>query len=174
MEVGDSCLNGDQGEMVLRAGQDGRMDDWQRRIFYCKSPLIEHGVISWILITFSAPCSCFRVKWSRPSLFCTRDERIRRFRCSALQFVRGVEGGWLSFFFWVFLIWGRLAGWPQSSLLMWMGVGVWLGEGGGGSQPVLSQVLHMQCKFRAAHHSCECREGKWSTAPLCPSSLFPG
>lgn len=58
MEVGDSCLNEDRGEMVLRAGQDGRMDDWQRRIFYCKSPLIEHGVISCFLITFSvSSCS---------------------------------------------------------------------------------------------------------------------
>ena len=39
MEVGSSCLNEDQGEMVLRG------------IFYCKSPLIEHGVICCFLIT---------------------------------------------------------------------------------------------------------------------------
>lgn len=65
------------------------------------------------------------------------------------------EGGVLSLSsFKGFLIWGRSAGWPQSSLLMWMGVGA-SGWGGGGwwCHPWLSQVLaFVLCKFRDAHN----------------------
>lgn len=47
MEVGYSCINEDQGEMVLRAGQDGWMDDRQRGISYCKSSLIENVLFAF-------------------------------------------------------------------------------------------------------------------------------
>lgn len=40
----------------------GWMDDWQTGIFYCKSPLIEQGVICWL-------------SEMKLSLFCMRDER---------------------------------------------------------------------------------------------------
>lgn len=52
---GIQLLNEDWGEMVLRAGQDGwmdgRMNDSQTGIVWCKSPLMEHCDICCFLIT---------------------------------------------------------------------------------------------------------------------------
>lgn len=98
-------------------------------IFYCKSPLIENVFICWFLIILSvSPWSTTLILSSEIKLSVSLlHERWKDVRCNALWFVRGVEGwgrgGLFSFFFWRFLIWGRFAGWPQSSLLgQWVGV----------------------------------------------------